>query len=109
MFFIVGKHGNSVLEQIKYLQIQDRTLVNTNHLRKYHPVPICSGDTQEYQDTSSHSAFSFSLLQLDSCQSVTSAVPEPVCGCPPQDRQVPKPEGDSKRRVKTMSNLCPCE
>lgn len=53
MFFIARKSKNSVLDQIKYLQIQDRTLVDLNHVMKYHPVPLCSVDTQQYQDPSS--------------------------------------------------------
>lgn len=61
MFFIARKSENSVLDQIKYLQIQDRTLVDLKHLMKYHPVPLCSVDTQQYQDPSSHSASFYNL------------------------------------------------
>lgn len=61
MFFIARKSRNSVLHQIKYLQIKDWTLVDLNHLMKYHPVPLCSMDTQQYQDPSSHSAFFYNL------------------------------------------------
>lgn len=60
-----------MLDQIKYLQIQDWALVDLNHLMKYHPVPHCLADTQQYQDPSSHSA---SFLQPDFSQSVSRAV-----------------------------------
>lgn len=56
MFFIARKSENSVLDQIKYLQIQDWALVDLNHLMKYPPVPLCLVDTQQYQDSGSHSA-----------------------------------------------------
>lgn len=61
MFSIARKSDNSVLDQIKHLKIQEQTLVDLDHPMKYHPVPLCSVDTQQSQDPRSQSASFYNL------------------------------------------------
>lgn len=106
--FIARKSENSVLDQIKFLQIQDWTLVYLNHLMKYHPIPLCPVDTQQYQDSSSHSAFFYNLtlskvspvLFLSLCVALPLWTGRCLCL---------SLRGIQNTVWRRWSNLCPCE